>query len=214
MCQINLARCQTHKIITRTKTNWAKEVRIDTNTKQIGNHGNVVHALRYVHVQWTTYRIVGNFHWCKSAQSLQKKFSQFFIFTECGMLWLHPYQLMWHLQIVSFLGSLVFCTADYSLQQPFRGQTDCREPSRSHGYSMYAHNDVINFHLSSFFAFLFSQKQAWLQKSGKFEPSKNFPLYGINDKLWNICRHQVLAVCSKYTGRQKRKLKLNGPTKS
>ena len=32
-------------------------------------------------------------------------------------------------------------------------QTDCREPSRSHGYSTYAHKDVINFHLSSFFLF-------------------------------------------------------------
>ena len=41
--------------------------------------------------------------------------------------------------------------ADSSSQQPFRGQTDCREPSRSHGYSTYARNDIINFHLSSFF---------------------------------------------------------------
>ena len=46
--------------------------------------------------------------------------------------------------------------ADSSQQRPFKGQTDCREPCRSDGYkfvSTYAHNDIINYHLGSFFPF-------------------------------------------------------------
>ena len=158
MCQINLARCQTHKIITRTKTNWAKEVCIDTNTKQIGNHGNIVHALRYVHVQWTTYRILGNFHWCKSTQTLQKKFSRFFIFAECGMLWLHPYQLMWHFQIISF--GFVGILYSRRLILLYSNHLEGRQTVENHLVHMGTrcthinwHNDVINFHLSSFFFF-------------------------------------------------------------
>ena len=35
-----------------------------------------------------------------------------FIFMECGMLWPHPYWLMWHLRSVcyDFVGTCVFCT--------------------------------------------------------------------------------------------------------
>ena len=54
-------------------------------------------------------------------------------------------------RLLRFRWYFVQYEANSSLQQPFRGQTDCREPSRSHGHSTYARNDIVNFHLSSFF---------------------------------------------------------------
>ena len=77
-----------------------------------------------------------------------------FIFAECRTLWPHPYRLMWHLRTVSY-ELLVFCTVGgwffFIATIQTRGQADRREPSRSHGYLTYAGNDVINFHLSSFY---------------------------------------------------------------
>ena len=83
------------------------------------------------------------------------------------------------------------------MQQPFTGptyalssrQTDCREPSRSHGYQfvpMY-HVMTSSIHLSSFCCSLYNlRKRVCPRKLRKFAPSENFPLYGIYTSPWRF----------------------------
>ena len=84
-----------------------------------------------------------DFRWCKllqkSVQTLQKKFFAVFIFVELGMFWPHLYWLMRHLWSISygFVGILYSRRLIFLYSKPFRGQTDCREPTRSHRYSTY-----------------------------------------------------------------------------
>ena len=90
---------------------------------------------------------------------------------------------------MSLTGSLVFCMHSSRLslfcsnhlhKTLFLGQTDCREPSHSHGYTNSYH--IMTSSIPSWFIFsqfIFSRKQVCLRKSQKFSPSENFPLYSI-----------------------------------
>ena len=127
------------------------------------------------------YRIAGSFacaNFCEKASRLFRRNSHGFYFH--GMRDALTTPLL--VDVTSSERLLRFCwymcilysrRLSIPLQQPFRGQTDCREPSCSHGYSTYACNDIINFHLSM--CFLLSRKQVCPQKN--LHPAKNFPLY-------------------------------------
>ena len=57
-------------------------------------HAHLSRVLYNMHA-WGDYRIVGNFHWCKTSQkciqTLQRKFSWFLFLRKCVTLWPHPY---------------------------------------------------------------------------------------------------------------------------
>ena len=63
----------------------------------------------------------------------------------------HCWSWLWQLWSISYRFDGI-CT----VAGRFRGQPDCREPSRSHGYkfiSTYTHNDIIHFILFTFHSF-------------------------------------------------------------
>ena len=150
---------------TITSSMWLKHQRSRWQYQQISHSTDTV--------QWLI------FSWCKflrkSDLTLQKKCSWFFCFCRMrdALTTLLPVDVTSSDRLLQVHCYFVQQEDDSSLQQPFRGQTDCREPSHSHGYSAYAHNDIINFQLSSFFyGFYFRGSRSIHENHENLHPAK------------------------------------------